>query len=436
LNPAKLILSFVAASFLLVAPASAQGGHGRPAKTYKADVPVAWFNLMYDRVKADALSPPVASRRYGIAGVALYEAIVPGMSQPSLGGQLNQLAPFTPPAPGTQFHWPTVANAALGRTLEVLFTGSANSLAAIAALRAQLAAQLGQGVNAATIAASEARGVQIADAITAWAATDGFAALNNCPYAPPTGDGMWVPTPPLFAPNPLQPCWGQLRTFAVASGTSCPPPPPPAFSTVPGSPFHAMALEVYDTVNNLTPEQETIANFWADNPTATGTPPGHWVSIVSQILIADSESLATAGRAYARLGIAVADAFICCWNTKYQYNLLRPVSYIRDHIDPLWTSFVGTPPFPEYTSGHSTQSGAAAAVLADLFGDRAFVDNTHTIHNPALNLAPRSFNTFAEAAAEAALSRLYGGIHYTPANQNGLAQGQCLAQSMLSTLNF
>jgi hypothetical protein len=149
MTPAKFFLC-VATVACIVVPVLAQGGHARPAKAYPADVAVAWFELMYDRVKADGVSPVVASRRYGIAGVALYESIVPGMpGHASLGGQLNQLAPFTPPAQGTQFNWPTVANAALGRALELMFT-TPGSVPAIANLRSQFSVELGQGVNAAT----------------------------------------------------------------------------------------------------------------------------------------------------------------------------------------------------------------------------------------------------------------------------------------------
>jgi PAP2 superfamily len=436
MNPAKLFLC-VATAACIVAPALSQAGYGRPAKTYPADVAIAWFELMYDRVKADGISAPVASRRYGIAGVVLYESIVPGMpGHASLGGQLNQLAPFTPPAQGTQFNWPTVANAALGRMLELLFSTSPNSLAAIANLRNQLSAQLALGVNDATTTESVARGEQIANAIAAWASTDGFATLNNCAFTPPVGAGLWVPTPPANVPNPLQPCWGQLRTFAVPSGASCAPPPPPTYSTVVGSEFHTMALEVFETRNNLTTEQQTIALYWSDSSTATGTGPGHWIPITSQMLASDSGSLAKAAEAYARVGIALVDAGICCWNTKYQYNLIRPVSYIRDHIDPIWSPFLVTPAHPEYTSGHSTQSGAASVVLTDVFGVRPFTDTTHVDHNPALNLAPRTFNSFTDAAAEAAQSRLYGGIHYSLANQNGLAQGTCVAEMILATITF
>jgi len=429
MNSPKFFLCIATASCIAI-PALAQAGHGRPAKTYPADVAIAWFELMYDRVKADAVSPVVASRRYAIAGVSLYESIVPGMpGHGSLGGQLNQLAALTPPAQGIQFNWPTVANAALGRTLELLFSTSASSLAAIANLRNELSARLAQGVNPATTTDSVARGEEIANAIAAWVSTDGFATLNNCAYTPPAGAGLWVPTPPAMLANPLQPCWGQLRPFAVSAGTVCAPPPPPTFSTVVGSEFHTMALEVYQTVNNNTLEQQTIALFWADGS-------GHWTSIVSQVLASDEESLAKAAEAYARVGIALADAAICCWNTKYQYNLIRPVSYIKQNIDPLWASFLATPAHPEYTSGHSTQSAAASVVLTDIFGVRSFTDATHVIHSPALNLAPRAFSSFTEAAAEAAQSRLYGGIHYSLANQNGLAQGTCVGEMILATITF
>lgn len=426
------VLVLAVAAVSSVAPAQ----YGRPANTYPADVPVSWMTLMYDRVKGDALSPPVASRRFGIAGVALYESIIPGMAgHQSLGGQLNQLGVLAAPSPAN-YSWPTVANAAMARTMSGLFASSAPSMAAITALEAQNQLALNKAVNAATTTRSIARGQAIADTILAWAATDGFSIFNNCAYVVPTGPGFWVPTPPAFAPNPLQPCWGQLRTFAVASGSSCAPVAPPAYSTTPGSDFHNLALEVYNTSLNLTAEQNLIANFWADGAGATGTPPGHWISVTSQILAANRMSLAKAAEAYAKVGIGVADAFICCWNAKYQHNVMRPVTYIRANINPTWSSLIGTPPFPEYTSGYSTQSGAAAVLMTSAFGNIVFTDNTHGIHNPALNFAPRSYTSFYQAATEAAVSRLYGGIHYSSGNNEGLAQGNCLGQTILTTINF
>jgi hypothetical protein len=193
-------------------------------------------------------------------------------------------------------------------------------------------------------------------------------------------------------------------------------------------------LEVYITGKELTPEQFTIARFWADDPGRTSTPPGHWISILNQVLVQDEARLSLAAEAYVKVGMALADAFITCWHTKYLYNLLRPITYIQTQIDPTWntpaiTDAVNTPPFPEYTSGHSVQSAAAAIVLTSLFGDNyAFVDNTHA----NLGFSARSFASFQMAAQEAAISRLYGGIHYRAAIESGLEQGECVGEQVLA----
>jgi hypothetical protein len=161
---------------------------------------------------------------------------------------------------------------------------------------------------------------------------------------------------------------------------------------------------------------------------------------VAQICTTDNENLATAAEAYAKLGIGVADAFISCWQTKFQWNSERPITYIQRVIDATWDPLLPTPSFPEYSSGHSVQSGAAAAVLTDVFGARAFTDDTHNIHNNAGVLVnapnPRSFTDFNAAAQEAAISRLYGGIHFRPAIDNGITQGQCVATEVLGNLQF
>jgi hypothetical protein len=191
-------------------------------------------------------------------------------------------------------------------------------------------------------------------------------------------------------------------------------------------------MAVYTAVNNLTPDQEQIALFWADDPGRTFTPPGHSIAIAAQVLQQEQASLALAAETYARVGVAISDSFISCWNTKYIYNLIRPITYIQAVIDPGWntpdiTDPVMTPPFPEYTSGHSVQSGAAATVLTAVFGDNyQFSDNSHT----ALGLPARTYNSFHEFADEAAISRLYGGIHYLPAIQAGLDQGRCIGEQV------
>jgi hypothetical protein len=147
----------------------------------------------------------------------------------------------------------------------------------------------------------------------------------------------------------------------------------------------------------------------------------------------ENASLSVAAEAYAKVGIGVADAFISCWWTKYNYNYIRPVSCIRALIASSWLPFVVTPPFPEYTSGHSVQSGATAEILTDIFGaNYAFTDHTHD----ALGFVPRTFDSFYDAADEAAISRLYGGIHFRSAIDLGVAQGICVGQQVLANLHF
>jgi hypothetical protein len=282
---------------------------------------------------------------------------------------------------------------------------------------------------------SAQRGIEVANHVFEWSTSDGGheGYLRNFPsdYVPPAGTGAWEPTPPGFQ-SALQPYWGNNRPFVLTSGDQFDPGPPPAFSSEPGSAFYAEAMEVYGAVNNLTPEQRDIALFWSDDPGQTATPPGHSISIMTQVLEARQASLALAAEAYLKSGIAVADAFIACWNAKFAYNLIRPITYIRRHIDPDWGDSlpVTTPPFPEYPSGHSVQTGAFAQVLFDLFGDFAFTDHTHD----ARGLAARSFTSCDAMAAETAISRLYGGIHFRSAIDRGVDQGNQIGRAVSQAL--
>ncbi len=189
------------------------------------------------------------------------------------------------------------------------------------------------------------------------------------------------------------------------------------------------ALEVYRTVGTLTPQKREVALFWADIPGETSTPPGHWIAILTAFLSEGGYGLERAAEAYAKLGVALADSFIVCWRDKYRYNMPRPVSYIQKVINPGWntpqvTDPVVTPAFPEYPSGHSVQSAAAATVLSAIFGEVPFTDHTHS----SRGFAPRPFSSFWAAAEEAAISRLYGGLHYRAATEQGLAQGRCIGE--------
>lgn len=406
-----------------------------PASAFGSEVATAWFDLALDLVRrTSGFSPPVASRTFGYVGVTLYEAMVPGMAgYRSLAGQLNDLDPA--PAPSDPAHdWPTVANAALASIIRSLFANaSSESRAAMDSLEASFTEERHAVVAPGILRRSAARGRNVADHIFRWSRADGGheAYLNNFPpYTPPVGPGLWVPTPPGFLPA-LQPHWGSNRPFALTSGGACGPGAPLPYSEDQSSAFFGEAMECYDLVTNLTPEQEAIARFWSDDPGVTSTPPGHSVSILTQVIRTGGFGLDVAAEAYAKVGIAVADAFISCWSTKFLYNLLRPVTYIRRVIDPMWGSLLVTPPFPEYTSGHSVQSTASAQVLTDLFGTVAFTDHTHDDRG----LAPRSFGSFHEAAEEAAISRLYGGIHFSTAIDLGLEQGLCVGRRV-SDLDF
>lgn len=398
------------------------------ASAHPATFAVDWMNLVVERVKAEGYSPLVASRIYAYSGVTLYEAVVPGMpDHRSLAGQLHELAPLPQPAPGAALDWPAVASAALAALAKDLFpNASAASLVTFRDLYVNHnLSRIQAGVPRPVLAASRMHGNRVAEAILEWAAGDGFEETRGHPHTPPIGPDQWVPTGGSTNPQPLEPYWGTLRTFALPSADACAPPPPTPYSEDPGSPFFAEALAVYEVSLTNTAEQRLIAHFWADNPRQTGLPPGHSLRITGQL--AAGLDLASAVEAYALVGIAVGDSFISCWHEKYRSNLLRPETYIQRFIDPSWQPLIATPPFPEYTSGHSVQSGASNVVLVALFGDEPFVDSTHA----ARGLAPRAFDSLTAAFEEAAVSRLYGGIHYPIGIDEGVPQGRCVGQAVL-----
>lgn len=404
------------------------------ASDFTAEVATEWFRLSYDLVQDESYSPPRASRAFGYASVALYESVVSGMPGfQSLAGQLNDLGSL-PQATDPPYHWPTVANTALATAFAGIFEDSSNAtLDAIADLEdsynTQFKAELSDD---AVFNRSQSYGQSIGLAILEWSRRDGYTTLHNCDDYAPTGlPGHWEPTPPAFAPA-LEPCWGQMRPFALlAAAAFCDPGPPPAYSEELTSQFMIEAMEVYETVGSLTDEQQTIAEFWADDPGQTGTPPGHSIMIAVQVLESDDATLDAAAETFSKLGMALADAFIACWWAKYEYDLIRPITCINELVDPNWDVVVVTPPFPEYTSGHSVQAGAAAQVLTDLFGDLAFVDKTHAVRG----FEDRSFHSFFEFADEAAISRLYGGIHFRSAIELGVDQGKCVGQ-IISALQY
>ncbi len=425
-SKALLLVSMMVFVGVGLAPAQAQ-------PEAEAEVAFAWFDLQLQLAQTTpGFSPPVVSRAFAYTGVTLYEALVPGAEQyQTLAGQLNGLTELPQPSPGVRYHWPTVANSALATITRFMYpNASAENKAAIDALYNRFADTYARDVDEDVFARSVTQGRVVADAIYIWSLTDGGheGHLRNFPavYVPLTGTGMWRPTPRRGGDpqSALLPYWGNNRPFALKAGDECAPAAPPPYSEDPDSAFYAEAMEVYETVNNLTMEQNVIASYWSDDPGQTATPGGHSLSITTLLLRQQPDlMLAEAGEVYAKVGIAVADAFIGCWNIKYKHNLLRPVTYIQAVIDPDWMPPLTTPPFPEYPSGHSVQSGAVAQVLTATFGEYyAFHDNTHE----ARGFAPRLFESFLGFADEAAMSRLYGGIHYRAAIEEGIAQGRCI----------
>jgi membrane-associated phospholipid phosphatase len=439
-----------------------------------------WMHTLYGVVRAERVSPPVASRFMAYAAVGLYEGLAAVLPElPTLAGVLNGLETL-PRAEDRADYDPTVVAVASKRV--VLDSLLVHALPATRAAVGRLADSLledraARGVRQAILARSEELGQRIGLAVVAWSRTDGFAETRGRPYTVPAGLGLWVNDTPehlyatqmlsgatefvgldnpanilrpgevsdrgliLSRPKPgdvldlppanmagtTEPYWGEIRPFVLATWDECPVPEPPPFSTEPGSAFYEDARRVYETWRVLTPEQREIALYWADNPGETGTPPGHWLAIAGQMISQERLDGPRAARVLVATALAQADAFIACWGYKFLYNLIRPRTYIRMTLDPAWEPQIPTPPFPEYPSGHSTQSAAAATVLTGLIGGVPFVDST----SMAIGHGVRRFGSFMDAALEAGQSRIYGGIHFEFGNVGGRMLGECIGRRVL-----
>jgi hypothetical protein len=427
----KRILRFVAVA-ALAAAVWAGALVSVQAKVPPEKVLRNWYRLVLELVRhTPTFSPPVASRAFAYLGVTGYEvtASSPDGKLQSLAGQLNGLTTVPAREAGQTYDEGVVLNTAIAITAKKFFSNTGpTGQRALAAVTRKMAAETAKDLPEDVVARSEAYGRQVADHIIAWSETDGGAKIENMgfprEYALVAKPGHWVPTSPIQQQQvPLLPQWGKVRTFAMPDGSTCGLPPPPDYSEDKNSEFYKQAKEVYETVVNLNPEQRAIARFWSDDPMLSPTPPGHWIEITRQVLDHEKADIDRAVEAFALLGVTVADSFIGCWDAKFEFDLLRPITYIQKQIDPKWQALLITPPFPEYPSGHSTQSAAAAEVLTHVFGDNyAFTDATHE----ADGLIPRKFASFRAAAEEAGISRLYGGIHFRAAIERGLDQGRCI----------
>lgn len=402
----------------------------RPSTASDTELLHQAVDQLSDVIIYDIFSPPQASRVYAYASVAAYEALRQGdTTYRTLAGQVNGLAPVPRPAPGGTLSYPLAgvhAFMVVGQALTF-------SRARMDSLRVAMDARYERRLPADVYRASIAYGDTVAKHILAWAGQDRFKESRGWPkYSVTQARERWIPTPPAYM-DAVEPHWGELRPFVMDTGSQFRPEPPLPFDSVASSPFMKEAREVYEVKAKLTDEQREILAFWDCNPyvmhvqghtmfaTKKITPGGHWMGIVGLASRkAGADPLRTAD-AYARTSITLADGFISSWDEKYRSSLIRPETYINRYIDEAWEPALQTPPFPEYTSGHSVISNAASTVLTDIFGDGfAFSDSTEMSYG----LPVRSFPSFADAANEAAISRLYGGIHYRRAIDQGSAQGK------------
>lgn len=406
-----------------------------PTVEHEPTVAVEWMDLLYRIVEGEALSAPAAARVYGYGGVTLYEAVVNGMPENfSLTGQVQDLPMMPLPDDGVVLDWPSVANGAMAVVVpSLLHDPSETTLTAIANKRMEMVELRSIEVDGTVLEGSLAYGESLGLLLNEWIASDGYTDFVDLSYELPTGGPeVYVLTNPDIAP--IEPYWGTLRPLAMYYPEVCNLPLNVSFSEDPGSTFYEQALEVKNVADNRTEEQEEIARFWVDTPGITGAPSGHWVSIQIQLVEQLDMNLQQAVGMFVQTNMAISDAFISAWVLKYEVMLLRPETYIQTYIQRNWQPYVSSPAFPEYPSGHSVVSGAAAEVLTHLLGQVAFTDRTHIIydHEPL----QRSFRSFEHAEHEAAFSRMYGGIHYRVAIENGVRQGRCVGQQVIDNIRL
>ncbi|ASZ11908.1 vanadium-dependent haloperoxidase [Chitinophaga pendula] len=404
------------------------------ARIGETAIPASWYQLQLKLIKeTPGFSPPVAARAIAYTGVAGYEAVAPGIQgYPSLNGQLNGLSQLPRPDRFKRYKWSIAANSALAAITKNLYpNASPANVTAINQLETDNLAALSNNCDSAEVSRSVNFGKQIAAAILQWSNTDGGkdGYANNFPtdYIPPVGPGLWVPTPPQFQ-RALLPYWGNNRPLVRPATPDVPNIPHPPYATDTTSAFYKAAWLVYHKGITLTPEERTIALYWADGG-GTFTPPGHLIAIAVQLAGEQQLSLARTARLLAQVGISLNDAGILCWKYKYKYNLVRPVTYIKNQIDSAWNPLINTPPFPSYTSGHATFTSAAGNVLAGNFGNNFTFSDKQKIPD---GFSARSFNTFSAMIDEAAISRVYGGIHYEYDSEAGKTTGKQIANRVLS----
>ncbi len=413
---------------LLIDPASQAGGGALPRSLASTEL-LGWADVVYDQVKAERFSPPSAARAYAHVFLAAYEVVAAGSPHlRSIAGQLNGFLAGSAHIPhsGKAVSWPLAMNEAIAVAATGVFSdrsdASRQALTAYAQdRRLALSHALAEPIQRRSIAVGQSTGQRVA----ARADGDGYLNILGRPYIPPTGPDKWVRTPPNFG-SAIEPYWSEVLSFTLERNDECKPIPPVPYSEEVGSAFWNEANIVYETSFLASDEQRLLALFWRDNPDgSTGLPAGHWIRIAATVIGDQGMALDRAAEVMALTAISTADGFTSCWTEKYDTNLLRPVTYVQRLIDSNWNTFVNSPAFPEYTSGHSVGSAAAAGMLTTLLGDNVGFLDTVGRQN---GYPDRWFNSFWEAANEAALSRLWGSIHYPMGIDEGVAQGAKVAE--------
>lgn len=414
---------------------------GKKEVAVSADTYHDTMQQLTDVIVHDIFSPPVASRIYAYPSIAGYEIMAQANPEyVSLAGQLKDFEAI--PQPEGEL---SMELAALEAFIKVgtylIFSEEKMDL-----YKAALYDSLKAGVNSSYFNNSIAYGDKVAEHVLAWASKDNYAQTRTFPKFTITQDETrWQPTPPSYM-EAIEPHWNQIRPFVLDSAQQFAPELPTDYNmTDKNSRFYNELLEVYEVGNSLTDDQKEIASFWDCNPyvvNVTGhvmyaskkiTPGGHWIGIIKVASQQTNSDMMKSVEAYALTSIALADAFISCWDEKYRSNLIRPETLINKFVDEEWLPLLQTPPFPEYTSGHSVISSAAAIALTSIFGDNFAFDD---ITEEKYGLPVRSFKSFIHASEEAAVSRLYGGIHYRPAIDNGVTQGRALGGFLVEKLQL
>jgi hypothetical protein len=372
-------------------------------------------------VMGNNFSPIVASRNYLYASIAAYEVVAAGNPDQyeSLGNQLHGLGTLPKPVTGKKVDFPFAAVLAYCKLGEAV-TFPAGSMKEYTDSLKQMAKDHGMpdDVYDNSIAFSDT----VSSVILLWSKKDNYAQTRSFPkYTVIDTPGRWVPTPPAYS-DAAEPHWNEIRPLVLDSATQFIPPPPPPFDMKnKNSKYYQEVIAIKNATDSITPEQEHIANFWDDNPfklnvsghvmfsTKKFSPPGHWMSIVGIAAEKSKADFPKTVYAYAITSIALFDAFIQCWDEKYRHNTARPETVINKYIDPEWRPILQTPPFPEYTCGHSTASSSTAEALSHVFGDNfAYTDTTEL----EFGIKSRSFKSFRDAALENNWARFYGGIHF------------------------